>query len=283
MSSLENTLRTVLRDSDCIAFLQWALPRLELRWAGFRKVRRQVCKRLRRRLNELGIETLDQYRLCLESDPAEWAALDGLCHITISRFRRDEAVFIALRDDILPDLGRAASADNRPLRCWCAGCASGEEVYSLKLLWELDRQPDVPGTSLEIIGTDADEPVLRRAERGCYPPSSISGVPEHWLALAFDRCGQSYCVRAEHRGGITFVSQDIRKKVPPGTFDLILCRNLVFTYFEPELQRSTLDRIALSLRPSCYLVIGNRERLPNGSAMFERVAGHQEIFRKSPK
>jgi chemotaxis protein methyltransferase CheR len=110
MKSPENLRRPVLRDSDCIAFLQWALPRLGLRWTGFRKVHRQVCKRLRRRLNELGLETLDQYRLCLEDDPAEWAALDGLCHITISRFRRDEAVFNALRDNILPDLTRAASA-----------------------------------------------------------------------------------------------------------------------------------------------------------------------------
>jgi chemotaxis protein methyltransferase CheR len=77
MSSLVNTLRTVLRDSDCIAFLQWALPRFELRWAGFRKVRRQVCKRLRRRLNELGLETLAQYRERLDSDPAEWAVCPG--------------------------------------------------------------------------------------------------------------------------------------------------------------------------------------------------------------
>jgi chemotaxis protein methyltransferase CheR len=283
MSSPENVRRPVLRDSDCIAFLQWALPRLGLRWAGFRKVHRQVCKRLRRRLNELGLETLDQYRLCLEGDPAEWAALDGLCHITISRFWRDEAVFSALRDNILPDLTRAASAESRPLRCWCAGCASGEEVYTLKLLWELELQPDMSGTRLEIIGTDIDEAVLRRAESGCYPPSSISGVPERWRALAFDRCGRSYCVRAAHRGGITFALQDIKKEVPPGLFDLILCRNLVFTYFEPDLQRSSLDRITAALREGGYLVIGARERLPNGSGTFERVANYTEIFRKGPR
>jgi chemotaxis protein methyltransferase CheR len=69
-----------MREDECAAFLQWALPQLRLRWAGFRKVRHQVCKRLRRRILELRLETLEQYRSQLEINPHEWAVLDGLCH-----------------------------------------------------------------------------------------------------------------------------------------------------------------------------------------------------------
>src|SRR5215217_8279593 len=86
----------MMREVECAAFLQWALPRLRLRWAGFRRVRRQVCKRLRRRILELRLETLEQYRSQLEIDPHEWAVLDDLCYITISRLYRDKRVFDSL-------------------------------------------------------------------------------------------------------------------------------------------------------------------------------------------
>ena len=192
-------------------------------------------------------------------------------------------MFDALGGEVLPQLDRAASAEDRPVRCWCAGCASGEEVYTLKILWDLKVQADTPQTGLEVIGTDADEAVLRRADRGCFPLSSLRGVPDHWRALAFDRRDRCYRVRAEHRGGITFALQDIRHERPAGPFDLILCRNLVFTYFEPALQQSMLDRIGSALRDGGYLAISARERLPRDQDVFEQVDGSREIHRKALK
>ncbi len=82
---------------DCTAFLQWALPQAGLHWPGFRKVRRQVCKRLTRRLRELGLDNFAAYRARLQGDPTEWRVLDECCHITISRFCREAAVFQVLR------------------------------------------------------------------------------------------------------------------------------------------------------------------------------------------
>ncbi len=123
-----------MRDEELVAFLQWALPRLRLRWRGFRKVRRQVGKRLRRRLAQLKLQTLDQYRARLEGDPREWGVLDGLCHITISCLYRDKHVFDALGARVLIELGEAAYSQRRPVWCWCAGCACGEEVYTLKIM-----------------------------------------------------------------------------------------------------------------------------------------------------
>jgi len=85
-----------MTDLECILFLQWALPRLRLRWARFRKVRRQVCKRISSRMRELELPDTAAYRSFLEAHPAEWPLLDSLCRVTISRFCRDCAVFLFL-------------------------------------------------------------------------------------------------------------------------------------------------------------------------------------------
>jgi chemotaxis protein methyltransferase CheR len=93
-----------MTDADCVAFLQWALPRLGRRWAGYRKVRRQVCRRVSRRIGELGLTSFAEYRKYLERDPDEWPRLDAMTNITISRFYRDRAVYDFLLSEVLPAL-----------------------------------------------------------------------------------------------------------------------------------------------------------------------------------
>ena len=95
-----------MQDKECVQFLQWALPRLSLRWAGFRKVRRQVCKRIQRRIRTIGLADTNAYRKLLETDKEEWQVLDELCRITISRFFRDREVFDCLGAHVLPQLAR---------------------------------------------------------------------------------------------------------------------------------------------------------------------------------
>src|SRR4051794_32163897 len=115
-----------MSDPDLVAFLQWALPRLGLRWPGFRRVRGRVRKRLNERLRELGLTDVAAYRDHLDTQPREWAILDGLCRIGISRFHRDRGVFDHLRRVLLPELARRAwGRGEGVVRCWCAGCASG--------------------------------------------------------------------------------------------------------------------------------------------------------------
>jgi len=102
-------------DRDCTAFLQWALPQCNLHWPGFRKVRRQVCKRLARRIHELGVDDLATYRRRLETDQAEWRAFDHCCHITISRFFRDRGVFEILKEHVLPEIAARVADEKRAL------------------------------------------------------------------------------------------------------------------------------------------------------------------------
>lgn len=269
-----------MTDGECIDFLKWALPRLSLRWQGFRKVRRQVCRRVKRRIDALGLAGLDDYRDRLLREPSEWIILDGLCRITISRFYRDKRVFDVLGQIVLPGLADAAVSANRAVRCWSAGCASGEEVYSLRMIWDLTVKPRFPGAGFQIVGTDADPVMIERARRGCFSPGSLKDLPADLYQRAFRRSDGTLCIKSDHREDISFALEDVRDHMPAGPFDLVLCRNLAFTYFAGPLQLAVLERIAGRLRETGYLVIGAHEALPPNEFGFDRIGECGEIFRK---
>lgn len=269
----------LLDNRDCTAFLQWALAQRDFRWLGFRKVRRQVCKRLNRRIRELGLEDFVAYRRRLEADPAEWRAFDECCPITISRFYRDRSVFEALRRLALPDIAARAACERRATRIWSVGCASGEEPYTLKIIWDSDIAPSFPDTPVAILATDIDETALARAHRGCFEPTSLRELPSHLVALAFDRVGALYCIKPKHREGIEFLKQDLRRETPGVRFDLILCRYVAFTYFADALQRQVLMSLTHRLAAHGYLVIGTHERLPSVEPALEPLPGTPQIFK----
>jgi len=271
----------LMSDADCTAFLQWALPRLNLRWPGFRKVRRQVCKRLKRHMSELQLTDFAAYQARLEADPAEWQILDQCCHITISRFFRDRGVFEALRKRVLADIAVRAKRERREARAWSAGCASGEEAYTVKILWDLEVANSCPGVSLSITATDVDKTMLARARKGYFEPTSVRELPPHLVRQAFDRVGQALCVRQQHREGIDFLFQDLRLEAPDLLFDLIFCRYVAFTYFAVPLQYQVLGRIVQRLLPSGYLVIGTHEQLPEDLATPALLTGGPQIFQKT--
>jgi len=270
-----------VRDLDCVEFLHWALPRLGLRWEGFRRVRRQVCRRIGRRIVEVGAAGVAEYRELLASDPEEWRILDGLCRVTISRFFRDRAVWSRLRDEILPEASRlAARRGDRALRCWSAGCASGEEPYGVAILFRLDVATAFPSLELGVVATDTDEVVLGRARRACYDPGAVREVPPDVLELAFEHRGPELCLRPEFREGVEFRQEDIRLAMPAGPFHVVLCRNLAFTYFDKSEQRTVLTGIRERLVREGFLAIGAHESLPKPAAGLERCADRLPIFRR---
>jgi chemotaxis protein methyltransferase CheR len=212
-----------------------------------------VCRRLRRRLTELGLPDLDAYRARLAADPAEWHVLGTLTPVTISRFARDRAVFDVLAREVVPALERAArDAGRHPLRAWSAGCASGEEAHTLALLW-----PDV-----DVLATDVHPAVLERARRARYPHSSLRELTAAERARAFVSSGGEHAVRPEIAARVTVVRHDVREPPPDGPFDLVLCRNVAFTYFDEDRRRAALAQLASAVRPGGALVIGLHETLP---------------------
>jgi len=277
---LADPVRIPVIDVECVSFLQWALPRMHLRWAGFRRVRGQVCKRIARRLRELDLSDLGAYRAYLETHPVEWRLLDELCRVTISRFYRDPSVLACFGGEVLPALARAATDDGRSLTAWSAGCASGEEPYTLALIWELGVAPAYPGLDIEILATDLDSMMLERAQRGCYELGSLRDVPEHRRRRGFDVEHGLFHVRPELRRRVTFVRHDIRSGAPDGPFDLVLCRNLAFTYVDLEVQEEVCATLAGCLRTGGALVVGVHESLPERSEGFVPWPGVRAIYRR---
>jgi len=130
------------------------------------------------------------------------------------------------------------------------------------LIWHLVFKEKFTDLDFQIIATDIDAQLLKRAQIGCYPPGTLRGLPGTWLAKAFSIKNNDYCIHSRFGKHIEWTQQDIRKSFPSGMFDLLLCRNLVATYFEPELQVAIFNQMKAVLRPGGILVLGCHEKLP---------------------
>ncbi len=273
-----------MTDDECVALLQWLLPRLQLRWSGFRPVRKQVCKRFQRRFKELGLDTATDYREYLRAHPAEMPVADYQCRVTISRFNRDPAAFVYLANHVLPELGRKSLATGSArLTAWSVGCASGEEPYTLALVWHFLVARRLPELELRILGTDIDETLLNRAKQACYSAGTLKAVPPEWLASAFEDTKRGSRLQPAITDHVRFQRHDVRMGPPNGDFDLILCRNLAFTYFDDALQRATARVLHRSLREGGALVLGAGEILPARAAGFTVWSAPHAVHRKLPR
>ncbi len=271
-----------MKEPECAEFLQRCLPRLRFRWAGFCKVHKQVCKRLHRRMADLGLSDFSAYEVFLDAHPEEWQILDAMLRITISRFYRDRGIFDILCSRVFPSLAKEILLrGENEVRCWTAGCCSGEETYTLQILWKLCVLPaidkDLP---LRIVATDIHQDMLKRAQEGQYLKSSLKDLPNELTQHALVRSGMFYAIGQPFRENIEFIRQDIRFQLPEGCFHIIFCRNLVFTYFEEALQREILGRILEKLYNGGIFVIGIHESLPEGVAGIVRYEDKPGIYKR---
>ncbi len=252
-----------MRDCDCIRLLQWALPRMRMRWRGFRKVRGQVCKRIQRRMGALSIQDVDDYRAYLVQHATEWTLLRDLCRVTISRFWRDKAAYCTLQKEVLPTLARQViQRGDDSLHVWSAGCACGEEPYSVALAWQLALRNRFPSLTLQVLATDIDRDVLARAKRACYGHGSLKDLPTGWRNMAFSRTNDAYCLHQRFILPVTFRRHDVRDPPPGKRFDLIICRNLVFTYFDHKQQRAVIGHFVNALAGGGAVMLGTHEQPP---------------------
>jgi len=271
----------MVKQAECVDFLQWCLPQLRMRWPGFRKVRSQVCKRIARRLRALDLEDFAAYRRHLEAHDDEWARLDSMCRITISRFFRDRGVFEALETEVLSALASAAlQRGDHTLKIWSCGCGSGEEAYTVAILWEARIAARLPGIEIEVTATDTDPRVLERARHGVYSAGSIRELPVDLRQAGMETEGESFRVCARFRKSMSWRCQDVRVETPPGPFDLILWRNLVLTYFDEALQSEVMERVVKALGPGGALVIGSHESLPPLAVAWEPWCAKLPIYRR---
>jgi chemotaxis protein methyltransferase CheR len=233
-------------------------------------------------MRALGIYEPSVYKAYLDTHSDEWPILDRLCTISISRFYRDHRVFDALGDTVLPALAaQAAMRTGATVQCWSAGCASGEEPYTLSLIWSQRIRLQFPHVILAVVATDLDATLLERARAACYSRSSLRELPPAWIDAAFVRQNDEYCLRDPWKSCVEFRQQDIRTDQPAGPFDLVLCRNVAFTYFDELAQRRMVSRLAERMTADGFLVVGRHESLPS-EAQFLPYATALGIYRRPP-
>lgn len=238
---------------DFEAFLANILPSLGLSPHALR--RRNVRRRITKRMESLGIHDFHTYLRLLRDTPGEREAIRTLLTVTVSRFFRNREVFESVAREVLSPL----AAKGMPAFVWSAGCASGEEAFTLRILWEElpVRKPD-----LTILATDVDEECLRRAGKGLYPVSSLREVPGEISGRYFREKGRRYQLREDVVRSVAFRKHDLLHEAPPRKFDLVLCRNAAFTYFAVPQRVAIAAAIAASVPPGGFLVLGRTERLP---------------------
>ena len=227
-----------------------------------------ITELIGRRIAALGMDGLEDYRARLTGDEAEWRVLDRMCRVTISRLWRDRETIASLGTTVLPALATTAAASGAMcVDVWSCGCASGEEPFTVSILWHDRVARRFPDLGLRILATDVDLHLLHRARRAVYPVGATRDVPAEVAAAALEPMGGGggeVRVKDRDRAGVYPVQSDVRDGVPGGPFHLILCRNLVFTYFDETLQREVGSRMVEDLHPGGALVLGGHETLPDG-------------------
>jgi chemotaxis protein methyltransferase CheR len=258
-------------------FLRDAAPLLGLQWRPFK--RRGIKRRVEHRITQIGLSNFEEYLLKIKKDPTEQNHLSKILTVTISRFFRDQDVFYTISHSIIPTL--LGEKNKKDFKIWSIGCASGEEPYSLSILWKERFEKIWPQIYLSILATDIDEKLLKRAKEGRYKKSSLKEVSEDILKGYFKMDNGFYILDQAVREHIEFKRHDILHEEPFSWMDIVFCRNLAFTYFSKESQIEVLKKIAGSLREKGYLVIGKDESLPlTYPTLFVPVFPSEKIYKK---
>ncbi len=237
-----------------------------------------VVRRIERRLQLSRLNSLDSYVEHLIRDEREREALFHDLLIGVTRFFRDEDAFQLLERSVIPELFER-SAQNDEFRTWVAGCATGEEAYSIAILLQEEQRRRGDSRRLRILATDVHRGSLEFASRGLYDEERIAHVRPGLLERYFDKRGPNYQVSPELRQLVVFAPQNVVKDAPFTRLDLVTCRNLLI-YLQPPAQKKVLSLFHFALKRHGALFLGPSENIGALSDDFETVDSHWRIYRK---
>lgn len=245
-------------------------------------------RRIRQRLTAAACKTFSDYLSFLQRNDDELGPLLDVLTINVSRFFRDTLTFELIADRLLPAMiQEKARLKDHSLRVWSAGCAKGEEPYSLAILIHELLEKEGVAMDLHLFATDIDGKALKEAGKALYPLSSVEHMKHRLLTKYFTPEGNSFRLIPEIRKRVTFSAYDMLDKkhsVPPesvfGNFDLVFCRNLLI-YFNTEYQETIVEKLYHSLARNGYLILGEVEAptIPY-QRRFSRVFDFSPIYRK---
>jgi two-component system CheB/CheR fusion protein len=234
-------------------------------------------RRIERRMAMAGIETGASYLQVLREDSGERELLAKDLLINVTHFFRDPAAFELLGEQIVPELVQRQTLD-RPLRIWVPGCSTGEEAYSITMLFLEQIAAAKRNIKLQVFASDIDVDCVAFARNGIYPESIEADVTPARLARFFTKEDHSYQVARELREAVVFTSQSLLADAPFSRLDLISCRNLLI-YLGPEAQRKILSLFHFALHERGVLFLGSSETVGNVTDRFEPISKKHRIYR----
>lgn len=238
-------------------------------------LRRRLAVRMRAR----GVDTFGGYAALLDTDPAEYDILLDTLTINVTKFFRNAETWSVVEREVVPEL---FALDDDPIRIWSAGCASGEEPYTISILlreWAESSGRTGDLARFRILGTDIDRRSLDAARRAEYPEMSLTETPdevrERWFSA-----GPSFRLAPEIRENVIFVSKDLISGTRERGQHLIVCRNVII-YFDREIQERIFKHFYDALLPGGFLVLGKVETLLGPvRSKFRPVNNRERVFRK---
>jgi len=234
-------------------------------------------RRVERRMAMSGVSgDEDRYLDILREDEGELDLLAKDLLINVTGFFRDPATFEFLAKAIIPGLVRERSSDH-PLRIWSAGCSTGEEVYSLAMLFQEEIAATRRDVKLQIFASDVDPEAVASAREGVYPSSIATDVSAKRLARFFTKEDKRFRVTPELRSSVVFTVQDVLVDPPFSRLDLISCRNLLI-YLRPEAQAKAISLFHFALREGGVLVLGGSETPGATETRFEMISRPERVY-----
>lgn len=239
--------------------------------------RASLLRRIEKRMQAVGLTDHGLYLDRLEVDPEEFGQLFNTILINVTSFFRDEGVWMQLRELFRARLAEHPATPEAPTRIWTAGCASGEEAYTLAMLMAEEKGLEACVRTTKIYATDIDDEALSQARQGVYSLRQVASVPAPLLEKYFDRLGQKYVINRELRRCVLFGRHNLIQDAPISRIDILSCRNTLM-YFNREIQGKILGRFHFALKDDGLLVLGKAEMMLSHGNYFSPVDLKRRIF-----
>ena len=240
-----------------------------------------LARRIRKRMASLEIESFAAYQDHLEVHPDEFTTLFNTILINVTGFFRDPQAWDAIRSQVVPHIV-SAKAPGEPIRAWSAGCASGEEAYTIAMVLAEELGAEQFRERVKIYATDVDEDALDGARHAAYTTRQIESVPPNLLELYFERLDGMYLFRKDFRRQVIFGRHDLLADAPISRVDLLICRNTLM-YFNSEAQARILTRFNFALNEGGFLFLGRAETLMAHGQSFMPFDLKRRISQKPPR
>jgi two-component system CheB/CheR fusion protein len=267
------------RNADFEALLLYLRQSRGFDFTGYK--RSTLMRRVLKRMGQVAIGDFGDYLDHLQVHPDEFEQLFNTILINVTGFFRDPEAWAFLGREILPRIV-ASRAPGEPIRCWCAGTASGEEAYTLVMLLTEALGVDQVRQRVKVYATDVDEDALGQARMAGHSAREMNGVPPDLVDRYFELAGERYIFRTDLRRSLIFGRHDLVQDAPISRLDLLVCRNTLM-YLTAETQARVLARLHYALNDGGHLFLGRAEMLLADTNLFAPVDLRHRVFTKEPR